>query len=467
MKRNLVLEYRIRKLEKALLENIDSDLDKMSDDILKRMPNDDLDAELDKKAKDIIDKEPGYFYKTDPFGYYVKTYDTIEEWLDDKTIEIQLNPTRPHKGDAVKELNGAIKQLTNVINGLNNVRRLKNYIKEISDMNALKAQQKVVNALRKRIKDIKNRKSLENITYEGKQDQEILNDFLGNDYYNKYQTIKNRIYDPNYKDIYKLIKKNPDEVKYYIDNFKSNRDFIKAAKEGARKVYEDSDWIVYHITNYDAAKYYGRDTKWCLSGNYDGLEEVGQQEFEKYNSKSNIYFYINKHKAREKYAILKNRYTDRITDVYDSADHNLGNSAYYINVELPYVEEVGYNTASQLELYDAIKEGDLENVKDFFNKDFVNMKDHRGVTPLMIAVIRSYEDIAEFLIKNDANVNAQNNTGETPLMYACFENNLDMVKLLVKYGADVNVKTEHGTPLTSTDDEDIKEYLISKGAKIN
>ena len=65
MKRHLVLEYRIRKLEKAILEDMDSDLDKMSDDILKRMPNDDLDAELDKKAKDIVDKEPGYFYHAD------------------------------------------------------------------------------------------------------------------------------------------------------------------------------------------------------------------------------------------------------------------------------------------------------------------------------------------------------------------------------------------------------------------
>ena len=156
MKRNLVLEYRIRKLEKALLENIDSDLDKMSDDILKSMPNDDLDAELDKKAKDIISKESGYFYKTDPFGDYVKTYDTIEEWLDDKTMDIQLNPARPHKGDVVKELNGSIKLLTHVIDGLKYVRRLKNYIKEISDMNVLKAQQKVVNALRKRIKEFKN-----------------------------------------------------------------------------------------------------------------------------------------------------------------------------------------------------------------------------------------------------------------------------------------------------------------------
>lgn len=153
--------------------------------------------------------------------------------------------------------------------------------------------------------------------------------------------------------------------------------------------------------------------------------------------------------------------------MYDSADHNLGNSAYYINVELPYVEEVGYNTASQLELYDAIKEGDLDNVKDCFNKDFINIKDHHGVTPLMIAVMRSYEDIAEFLIKNGADVNAQNNAGATPLMYACFENNLDMVKLLVKYGADVNVKTKYGTPLTSTDDDVIEKYLVSKGAKIN
>ena len=38
---------------KAILEDIDSDLDKMSDDILKKDPYVDLDAELDKKAKTI------------------------------------------------------------------------------------------------------------------------------------------------------------------------------------------------------------------------------------------------------------------------------------------------------------------------------------------------------------------------------------------------------------------------------
>lgn len=156
MKRNIVLEYRIRKLEKLLFEDaIDDELDAMSDEIMKNNPYVDIDDEVDKKAKDIIDKEPGYFYKTDPFGDHVKTYDTIKDWLDDKTIEIQLNPARPHKGDVVRDLNLAIKQLTHIVDGLKYVRRLKNYIKEISDMNVLKAQQKLVSALRKRVKEEK------------------------------------------------------------------------------------------------------------------------------------------------------------------------------------------------------------------------------------------------------------------------------------------------------------------------
>ena len=36
---------------------------------------------------------------------------------------------------------------------------------------------------------------LERTTFEGKRDQEILNNFLGDDYYNKYQDIRNKIKD--------------------------------------------------------------------------------------------------------------------------------------------------------------------------------------------------------------------------------------------------------------------------------
>ena len=113
--------------------------------------------------------------------------------------------------------------------------------------------------------------------YEGKKDQEILNNFLGDEYYNKYNTIKNKITDNEYKDVYKLIKKDPDEVKDYIDNFKSNRDSVRAAKSGAKKLYEDSDWIVYRITTYEAAVLYGKNTKWCITGRYNGHEEHGEE----------------------------------------------------------------------------------------------------------------------------------------------------------------------------------------------
>ena len=563
MKRHLVLEYRIRKLEKAILEDMDSDLDKMSDDILKRMPNDDLDAELDKKAKDIVDKEPGYFYKNDPFGDHVKTYDTIEDWLDDKTMEIQLNPARPHKGDIVKDLNLAIKQLTHVIDGLNYVRKLKNYIKEISDMNVLKAQQKVVSALRKRIKeveksngdnkkyefytinewldsivfnldlsndnivkvlnnrlkdvslnfaggpvwytsvnrlrksireisdvslpvvqqklvnalrkkirDIKNRKRLESLTYEGKQDQEILNDFLGDDYYNKYQIIKNRISDPDYKDIYKLIKKDPDEVKNFIDNFKSNRDSVKAAKE----LYEDSDWVVYRITSYNAAKYYGKHTKWCISGNYPGHEGLGEKYFNNYirdyDLDGGYYFYINKHNPNDKYCVLKKQ-SGNIASIWNAKDTNIGDSLYWDDVDLPYVKEVGLNTADQEDLLFAIKDGDLEMVKQCVNDNTINAVTPTGRTPLMIAAAKSgYTaiEIAAYLIDNGADVSYVSKDCKSALVIASESGRYEMVQLLVEYGhADVNnPMTEYGSAAyLGTDDEDIEEYLISKGAKID
>jgi len=589
MKRRLVLEYRIRKLEKAILEDIDSDLDKMSDDILKKDPYVDLDAELYKKAKDIIDKEPGYFYKMDPFGDRIRTYNTIEEWLDDKTADIQLNPARPHKGDVIKQLNLTVKRLTHMVDGLKYVRGLKNYIKEISNMNVLVAQQKLVSALRKRIKeveksnsdskkakdiadthyrtvndwidsmvfnneveaedkatglkyainhlkgmlddqtsarlkegdlsfglhraaeikndieelrntnvlianqkmvsalrnkireleselkDIKNRKQLESLTYEGRQDQEVLNNFLGDDYYTKYQSIKNKISDPDYKDVYKLIKKDPDEVKNYIDNFKSSRDLVKAAKEGAKKLYEDSDWVVYRITSYDAAKYYGKNTRWCISGNYPGHEGLGEKYFNdyirNYNLDGGYYFYISKKDPNEKYCVLK-KISGDIASIWDASDTDLGNSAYWADLDLPYVKEIGLSTAEQEDLLFAIQDGDLEMVKQCVNDNTINAVTPTGWTPLMIAAAKSGNtaiEIAEYLIDNGADVSYVSRDGKSALVVASESGHYEMVKLLVEYGhADVNnPMTEYGSAAyLGTDDEDIEEYLISKGAKI-
>ena len=140
---------------------IDDELDSMADDILKRMPNDNLDSEIDKMSKDIIDKEPGYFYHTDEYGDNPKTFNTIDEWLDDKVFETEMNPELIHGGDVVKRLTGSLKAITHLFDGLDTVRYLKKKIKEISDMNVLKAQQKLAGALRKRIKEVENNKNID------------------------------------------------------------------------------------------------------------------------------------------------------------------------------------------------------------------------------------------------------------------------------------------------------------------
>lgn len=165
MKKYLVLEYRIRKLEKAILEDIDSDLDKMSDDILNRMPNDDLDAELDKNAKDIVNKDDT-FNSVNKYGEKYE-FDTVNDWLDSIVFNLDLS-----NDDTVKVLKNRLKDVSlNFVGGpvwFNEVNRLRNYIKEISNASLPIAQQKLVNALRKRIKDIKNKKQPESLSYEGK-----------------------------------------------------------------------------------------------------------------------------------------------------------------------------------------------------------------------------------------------------------------------------------------------------------
>ena len=151
---------------------------------------------------------------------------------------------------------------------------------------------------------------LESILLEGKRDQEILNNFLGDDYYNKYQLIKNKIKDPDFKDIYRLIKKDPDEVKDFIDNFQSKTDVRRAAKvDGATKLYEDDEWAVYKITTYPAAQFYGKNTRWCITGRYEGHEERGEEYFYKYISQNKLdggyYFYINKKDPYKKFCVLQ------------------------------------------------------------------------------------------------------------------------------------------------------------------
>ena len=169
---------------------------------------------------------------------------------------------------------------------------------------------------------------------------------------------------------------------------------------------------------------------------------------------------------------MKKRSGD-IVSICDASDTNLGKSMYWDDIDLPYVKEIGLNTSEQEDLLFAIKDGDLETVKQCVNENTINAVTPTGRTPLMIAAAKSGDtaiEIAKYLIDNGANVSYVSRYSKSALVMASERGHYEMVIFLVEYGhADVNnPMTEHSSAAyLGADNEDIKEYLISKGAKID
>ncbi|HUU90534.1 MAG TPA: ankyrin repeat domain-containing protein, partial [Phycisphaerae bacterium] len=100
-----------------------------------------------------------------------------------------------------------------------------------------------------------------------------------------------------------------------------------------------------------------------------------------------------------------------------------------------------------------------------------------GATPLHLAVLCDQGEIAQFLIRMEANLNAKakDEHGGTPLHWAAALGRIEMARRLIEAGADVNAKDNNGfTPLDAThyDPEsnkkaklEIAELLREKGGR--
>lgn len=95
-------------------------------------------------------------------------------------------------------------------------------------------------------------------------------------------------------DYYYWIKKDDfDEFTKTFQELNQKRDSENKAKEGAKLLYSDNDWKVYHITNYEASKKYGANTKWCITGSKRWANgEKGEKFWKDYHEKNNIEFYF-------------------------------------------------------------------------------------------------------------------------------------------------------------------------------
>ena len=337
---------------------------------------------------------------------------------------------------------------------------------------------------------VKLRRVYENLCFESQKDLDDLKKHLGDDLYNDYMKIRNKIpKDQNdYKDFQKLKKLPIEDVQDFVDNFQSEVDKRKEAKKGAKKIYDDKDWLVYHITTYPAAQYYGKNTKWCISGNYPGREWQGKKYFNDYINHRRLddgyYFYINKKNPSEKYCVLQTE-DKEIDSIWDAKDTDNGDNGKVFfqktGVILPKVKEVNIpNIPDKKELigrdlHNAIIKKDIDLIKKILKKnpdldlekdpisddsymelaikegseDIVRLLLDFGVDPnlhngyfIMLAIntllfnpLESSLDIIKLLLENGANPNVENGFRETPLGLAQMWDNSSLIDLLKKYGA--------------------------------
>lgn len=150
MKRSRLLEYRIKRLERLMYEDaIDDELDAMADKINKDYKYTDAVKDAEDMADDILNSEDDYF--NDQKSHKL-IFNTIDEYLDQDIMDIKVNPARPNKQGVVDHLRAMIDDLSLKLHSLDLVRKFQKFIKEINKVNVLVAQQKLVNAIRKRIK---------------------------------------------------------------------------------------------------------------------------------------------------------------------------------------------------------------------------------------------------------------------------------------------------------------------------
>ena len=127
--------------------------------------------------------------------------------------------------------------------------------------------------------------------------------------------------------------------------------------------------------------------------------------------------------------------------------------------------------AAAQELFDAVKAGDLDKVRQIVERDpsLVNIPNTNGETILFGAVTEAKPEIVAYLISKGADVKRMNNFYMAPLHLACRRSlPFEIVRLLVENGADVNAVSKYqGRPLDmayENGDAHLIQYLISKGA---
>lgn len=123
--------------------------------------------------------------------------------------------------------------------------------------------------------------------------------------------------------------------------------------------------------------------------------------------------------------------------------------------------------------FDACRRGDTALVEQLLqqNSSLVNIADHRGFTPLILAVYNEQPDVVALLLQRGANVEAQDAAGNTALMGVCFKGYTGIAEKLLAAGAGVNAINANGanalTFAATFGHLAIAEMLLRQGANVH
>ena len=125
-----------------------------------------------------------------------------------------------------------------------------------------------------------------------------------------------------------------------------------------------------------------------------------------------------------------------------------------------------------IDMFDACRRGDIALVKKLHQQypESIHLEDHKGYTPLIIAVYNNSTEVVDFLLQQGANLGSQDVSGNNALMGVCFRGYKELAKKLLEAGADVNQRNGSGaTALTfaaTFGHLEIAELLLQHGADV-
>ena len=213
------------------------------------------------------------------------------------------------------------------------------------------------------------RKELMKRLLEARADKDRFSVWGGDELLQKFLKLKDRLPVPQNDMTYWTSGKNPhkpEELSLILNKLEQNivkkSEEQKLIEQGAEKVFEDSNWLVYHITNFEACQKYGSGTQWCITGkNLSGDDTYGRTHWDRYTGDGNDFYFFIEKGSDVKYAVMINEINGNHT-IFDPRDNEI---PYIENApEVPGLPDVSENNPVYSEDGEEEEEdGDGENIQ--------------------------------------------------------------------------------------------------------